>query len=179
MSGWWRLIVILYNLFLLALGGAAVVAAMGRPEPLEYINLALSTPENRIIFGTVAVVLVVVAITALVSALKIEEPGKAMNVDSTLAGDVSITVPAVNVIIMKAVKKVQGVRDIKPSISEGVDGLVVKLHMMINPEYPVPEMSKQVQEVVRQHLEETGGLKVSKVRVLVDDFNVANRNARD
>ncbi len=179
MSGWWRLVIILYNLILLVLAGAAVVAAMGRPEPLEYINLALSTPENRIIFGTLAVVLMVIAITALVSALKIEEPGKAINVDSTLAGDVSITVPAVNVIIMKAVKKVQGVRDIRPTVMDGVDGLVVKLHMMINPDHPVPEMSKQVQEVVRQYLEETGGLKVSRVEILVDDFNVANRNARD
>lgn len=179
MSGWWRLVVILYNLVLMALAGAAVAAAMGRPEPLEYINTALSTPENRVIFGTIAVVLIVVSVTALASALKFTEPGKAINVDSTLAGDVSITVPAVNVIIMKAVKKVQGVRDIRPSVSEGVDGLVVKLHMMINPDHPVPEMSRQVQEVVRQQLEETGGLKVSQVRILVDDFNVANRNARD
>lgn len=176
MSSWWRFVMILYNLLLLVLAAVAVVAALGRPEPVNYINMALSTPENRIIFGTCAVVLVVVALTALVSAFKYEDPGKTVTVDQSLSGNVSITVPAINVIIMKAVKKVPGIRDIKPAVTEGPGGLIVKLHMMINPDHSVPEMCQQIQEVVRQYLEETGGLKVSEVRVLVDDFNISNRN---
>lgn len=178
MSSWWRLVMVLYNLILLVVAGIAVAAALGRPEPLQYLNLAVSTPENRIIFGTCAVVLVVVALTALVSALKMENAENAVTIDQTLAGHVSITIPAINVIIMKAVKKVAGVRDIRPTVVEAPDGLMVKLHMMINPDHSVPEMCKEIQEIVRQYLEETGGLKVSEVRVLVDDFSAVTRNAR-
>lgn len=175
MSSWWRFVMALYNLLLLVVAAVAVAAALGRPEPVNYINMALSTPENRIIFGTCSVILVVAALTALVSTLKSEEPGKIVTVDQSLNGNVSITVPAINVIIMKAVKKVPGIRDIKPAVSEGPGGLVVKLHMMINPDHSVPEMCQQIQEIVRQYLEETGGLKVSEVRILVDDFNISNR----
>lgn len=169
---------VLYNLVLVLLAVAGITAAMGRPEPLNYINLALSTPENRVITGTVAAALLIAALTAIVSALKSEEPVNAITIDSTLSGEVSITVPAVNTIIMKAVKKVQGVRDIKPTVINATDGLIVKLHMMINPDYSVPEMCKEIQQIVKQYLEETGGLKVSEVRVLVDDFSASNRNSR-
>ncbi|HWP95909.1 MAG TPA: alkaline shock response membrane anchor protein AmaP [Syntrophomonadaceae bacterium] len=179
MSAWWRVVIILYNLVLVLLAAVGIAAAMGRPEPLYYINLILSTPENRVIMGTVAVALLLVGLTALISALKSEDPAlNSIMVDSTLSGEISITVPAVNIIIMKAVKKVQGVRDIRPTVFNGTDGLLVKLHMMINPDYSVPEMCKEIQETVKQYLEETGGLKVSEVRVLVDDFAGSNRSTR-
>lgn len=179
MSAWWRVVMILYNLVLVLLAAVGIAAALGRPEPLYYINLVLSTPENRVILGTVTVALLIAGLTALFSTLKSEDPAlNSIVVDSTLSGEISITVPAVNTIIMKAVKKVQGVRDIRPTVLNGADGLVVKLHMMINPDYSVPEMCKEIQQIVKQYLEETGGLRVSEVRVLVDDFTGANRNTR-
>jgi uncharacterized alkaline shock family protein YloU len=49
--------------------------------------------------------------------------------------------------------------------------------MMINPEVSVPEMSQSVQTIVKEHLETIGGLTVSQVRVLIDDFGNANKPA--
>lgn len=175
----WRLALSIYNLLLLGLAGVAVFAAAGRPEPLEYIRLGLSTPQNRVVVGTLGILLGVMALLLLFAGLKPSAGRKSDSIviNSELNGQVSITVPAIKLIIMKAVKKVEGVKDIKPAVSSSEEGLVVYLHMMINPEHNVPEMSKNLQQVVKQHLEEIGGLQVSQVKVLVDDFNVANRPA--
>ncbi|MEN6348394.1 MAG: alkaline shock response membrane anchor protein AmaP [Syntrophomonas sp.] len=176
----WRLVLFIYNLLLLSLAGAAVFAAAGRPEPLEYIKLGLSTPQNRVVVGTLAILLAVIALLLLFAGLKPSSSVKrndSIIINSELNGEVSITVPAIKLIIMKAVKKVEGIKDIKPAVSSNEDGLVIYLHMMINPEHNVPEMSKNLQQVVKQYLEEIGGLQVSQVKVLVDDFNVANRPA--
>jgi len=111
----------------------------------------------------------------LVSGLKYENKPDSIIVDSSLAGQVSITVPAIKVIIMKAVKKVDGVKEIKPAVSTSNDGLVVYLHTAINPDYNVPEMSKSLQQIVKEYLENIGGLQVSQVKVLVDDFSNSNK----
>jgi len=42
---------------------------------------------------------------------------------------------------------------------------------MINPDVSVPELSNNVQDVVRKYLEDIGGLKVAEVKVLVDDLS--------
>ncbi|MEN6326241.1 MAG: alkaline shock response membrane anchor protein AmaP [Syntrophomonas sp.] len=174
----WRLVLFLYNLLLISLAGVAVAAAAGRPEPLQYIRLALATPQNRVVLGTVAILIMVIALLLLISGLKREsKTEETILVKSELNGQVSITVPAIKLIIMRAVKKVEGVRDIRPAVSNAQDGLVVYLHMMINPEHNVPEMSRKLQEVVKQYLEDIGGLEVSEVKVLVDDFNVAQKSS--
>ncbi len=171
----WRPILLIYNLLLFSLAGVAVAAAMGRSEPLALINQALSTPQNRVIVGIVALVIMAAILVILVSGLNIESKPDTVIVESTLAGQVSISIPAIKVIIMKAVKKVEGIREIKPAVSMGNDGLLVYLHIAINPDYNVPEMSKNLQQAVKEQLEETGGLQVSQVKVLVDDFSTSNK----
>ncbi|MDD3024130.1 MAG: hypothetical protein PHE26_09575, partial [Syntrophomonadaceae bacterium] len=63
----WRLVLFLYNLLLVCLAGIAVAAAAGRPEPLYYIRLALSTPQNRVVLGTIAILILVLALLLLFS----------------------------------------------------------------------------------------------------------------
>ncbi|MGS0764037.1 alkaline shock response membrane anchor protein AmaP [Syntrophomonas curvata] len=171
MQSIWRLLLFVYNLLLIIVAGMAVAASIGRPEPVAYIELALSTPQNRIIVGLVGVILLVVGVLVFLSTIKLEPRAKSVEVERSLAGEVSITVPAIKIIIMKAVKKIEGIKEIRPVVTNGADGLQVYLHMMINPDISVPELSKKVQDVVREYLENIGGLKVAEVKVLVDDLN--------
>lgn len=175
MSGVWRLALFLYNLLFLGLAAVALAAAVGRPEVMKTITLGLATPANRVVVGTVAAVFLLLTIYIMISLLRVDGKPQSMVITSSLNGQVSITVPAIKVIIMKAVKKVDGVKDIRPSVTSGPDGLIIYLHLMINPEHSVPEMTRSIQSVVKEYLETIGGLQVSQVRVLVDDFGVANK----
>lgn len=177
MSALWRIVFFLYNLLLLLLGTVMVAAAMGRHEPLDYINLVLSTPENRIILGAAGILLIVLAVLCVFSSLKREPRAKSVIVENNVSGEVSITIEAVKTIIMKAVKKVEGVKEIKAVVSSGNNGLSVYLHMMINPEYSVPEMSTKIQDIVKEYLEDIGGLQVDEIKILVDDFGTAGKTA--
>lgn len=166
-----RFLFFIYNLIFIVLAGAAIGVALGWDKPLGYITLALSTPQNRISVGLVAVVILVIAIIMLATSLKFESQPRSVVVRSALTGDVSITVSAIKAIIMKAVRKVEGIREIEPSISNSPEGIKVYLHVAINPEYSVPEMTKSIQAIVKQYLEEIGGLDVAEIKILVDDFN--------
>lgn len=173
----WRVVVFLYSILFFCLSGIAIIAALGRPEPLEYFTLALSTPSNRIIFGIVAIALLVIATLTLISSLKVNTKPTSISVVNTLVGEVTITVPAIKVIIMKAIKKVEGIKEVKTSVNSNAEGLIVNLHIMIDPELSVPETSKKIQDIVKKYLEEIGGLPVAEIKILVDDFGTTNKPA--
>lgn len=170
-----RLLFFIYNLIFIVIAGAAAAAALGRDEPLNYINLALATPDSRVAVGLAATVILVLAVIMLITGLRIESKPSSITVNSALTGDVSITISAIKAIIMKAVRKVEGIKEIESSITNSPDGIVVFLHLMINPDISVPEMTKSIQTIVKQYLEDIGGLDVAEVKILVDDFN-ANTN---
>ncbi|MBO8159199.1 MAG: alkaline shock response membrane anchor protein AmaP [Thermosyntropha sp.] len=169
------MLLFVYNVIFLVIAGAVLARAAGRPEPLAYVELIFSTPENRIIAGICALIVIVLIFYLFIKSLKTAPKPKAVIIDSSMNGQVSITVEAVKVIIMKAVKEVEGIKEIRPVVNPSDKGLVVYLHMMINPEYSVPEMTDKIKEIVRKYLEELGGLKVAEIKILVDDFGSLNK----
>ncbi|HCF48705.1 MAG TPA: alkaline shock response membrane anchor protein AmaP [Syntrophomonas sp.] len=175
MSATLRLVLFLYNLLLLALSGIFLAAAINRPEPLAYLQLALATPENRLIFGIAALLLLGATLVVFVHLFKKEPRLEQVVVKQGLQGEIAITVPAIKVLIMKAIKQIEGVRDIRPHVAQSAEGLVIKLHMAINPELSVPELSQQIQSTVKQYLQDIGGLEVAEIRILVDDIPAAGK----
>jgi uncharacterized alkaline shock family protein YloU len=162
---------VVYNLIILLIAAVAVCMAAGVSGPLTYINAAFITSESRMAVGGVALIILIIAIITMGMLLKRKRPADSVVVDSNLSGQVSITIPAINVIIMKAVKKVDGIKDIRPVVTSKPDGLLIYLHMMINPERNVPEMSQSIQSIVKEHIEKIVGLHVAEIKILVDDFN--------
>ena len=180
MTGIWRIVLFLYSLLLAAAGALILVLTMGRTELMDYLAFFILNSQNRMAIAGGAVIILIVGIITLVYSLKTEktEP-KATTVIVTegVNGQVSMTIPAIKVIIMKAVKKVEGIKEIKTTITSKPEGLDVLLHTMINPDYNVPEMSERIQTAVRQQLEAVGGLKVFSIRVLVDDLGPSAKQA--
>lgn len=175
MSAIWKFTLFFYNLLILALGLTALFAALGAAEVMDAVELALSTPGNRLVTAVIAAAVIILTILVMIPLLRGNTRPKSIMVNSSLNGQVSITVDAIKVIINKAVKKVDGVKEIRSAVSNSPEGLVVDLHMMINPEISIPEMTRSIQAIVKEFLENIGGLQVSQVRVLVDDFAVANK----
>lgn len=175
MSLGWRFLLFIYNLLFLALAGAVLAGAAGQEKVLHYVELMFSTPQNRIITGVCALIFMVIVIYLLIKSLSRVPKPKAVVIDSSINGQVSITIDAIKVIIMKAVKQVEGIKEIRPVVSSSNEGLVVYLHMMINPEYSIPEMAEEIKKVVKKYLEELGGLKVAQIKILVDDFGSVNK----
>lgn len=175
MSVLWRIVLFFYNLLLLVLAGSVVVSAFGVGQPLTYVNAAFSTSESRMAAGAVGIALAVLAIILLVSGLKFKRSPQSIIIDSSLAGQISITVPAIKTIIMKAVKKVDGIKEIRPVVTSRPDGLEIYLHLMVNPDCSMEEMGQAIQSVVKEYVEKIGGVQVAAVKLLVDDFKATGK----
>lgn len=174
MTVFWRIILFIYNLLIIVIGVAIGAAAIGMSEPMDYLNIAFSTPENRIIAGAVAAVLLILGIFGIINSLKRKSRNSSVLIEDGFHGQVSISIPAIKAIIMKAVKQVEGVKDIRIYINSGSEGLMVDLHMMVNPDLPVTDLTHSIQSTVTDYLKNIGGLQVAGVKVLVDDFNAGN-----
>ena len=173
-----RLVLFIYNLIILAIGGAMLATSLGWSEPLTYLNWAVSTPENRIIMGALGGMVILVVILVLIMLMrgtKGEVHTDEVLVEQGFPGEVSISVAAIKVIIMKAVKHVEGVRETRPIVKQSSDGVVIKLHTTINPDLSVPQLAQSLQAVVKDSLEKIAGLQVAEIKVLVDEFNPVNK----
>ncbi|MGE5422464.1 MAG: alkaline shock response membrane anchor protein AmaP [Ignavibacteriales bacterium] len=169
MSAFWKFIMSLYNLFLIAVALMAVAVATGYEEPMKWINAAFANPQNRIITGLVGALFVLLGLNLLMQGLR--TPKKIdMVIQESPDGPVTITVPAVKQIVLKAVKLIEGVREVKPEISNGKRGVQVHLTIMVNPDHKLPELTTAIQDKVREYLEQLAGLRVAEIKVTVDDL---------
>ena len=171
MSGGVRFLLFIYNIVFLFLSGLLIASAWGEINPKPYLDLAMSTSQNRFVVGLAGVVICLLAMIGIIRAL-FGSSNKIVTVpiEGSAAGNIDITVPAITAMIMVALKTVSEVREVRSKVRSSSGGLVIELNMMINPEQKVPEMSMNMQNAVKNYLEDIGGLRVAAVKVLVDDF---------
>lgn len=169
MTSFWRLMLTLYNLLLSLLGLCAIAVAVGYSQPLQLTSEWLSVGQNRIILGGGGFVLTLIGLNLLFLGLKGENQ-EGILVQDSLNGRVTITIPAIKQLVLRAVRTVEGIREVKPEVRNGKNGVRIDLVVMIGPDYKVPEMTDNVQKKVREMLENIGGLAVDAVQVTVDDM---------
>ncbi|NLO22124.1 MAG: alkaline shock response membrane anchor protein AmaP [Syntrophomonadaceae bacterium] len=177
MSGLLRAILFLYNVILLAVGAILAAAALGQLPAMNYLEVLFSTVQNRLILGSAGIIIIVLALVVFVALFKRAPREDAIVIENALSGQISMTVAAAKVIIHKAVQKVEGVKETRTSIENQAEGLIIYIHMMINPDLSVPDLSKQIQEVIKEDMLNIGGLNVEAVKVLIDDLNVSGKAA--
>ncbi len=177
MSGLLRTILFLYNLILLAVGGIVAAVALGRPEPMKYLEILLSNQQNRMVLGSAGIILIILALLVFIPLFKRPPRENDIIIENALSGQISMTTAAAKVIIHKAVQKVQGVKETRTAIKNSAQGLTIYIHMMINPDLSVPDLSKQIQDIVKEDMLHIGGLEVQAVKVLIDDFGTAGKSA--
>ncbi|MDD4801714.1 MAG: alkaline shock response membrane anchor protein AmaP [Syntrophomonas sp.] len=170
-----RLVLLINNLIIMVISGAVVAVCLGLFSPVVYYEAALSTPENRMIIGAVGLIIGILALIIMIWVLKPAKHTDNVLVDKDLAGEISISTSAIKAIITKAAKMVEGVKDLKSTVSNTPEGLIVKLHIMINTEYTVPELAHSLQTAVKDDLVKIGGLQVAEIKVLIDDSNAVSK----
>lgn len=172
MSLGWRFLIVIYNLLIIIVAGIIVAMSIGRPEPMYYLEMMLSTQQYRLIAGLVAVAVIVIGLFGIAGALKSRKekeaiPSNQVLVQNGFDGEVYMSMDAIRVLINRAVKKLDGTREVDSKIAQTPEGLVIELQSRINPELAVPELSKAIQSAVKDDLEKVGGLQVATVNVLI------------
>ena len=170
MPVFWRLLLSIYSILLILVAAAAAIVSFAEIDLQPYLQTALND-QNRIMIGAIAVLVLILALSFLILSWKQNSSDDdGILVQEGLLGEVSMTVAAIKLLIMRSIRQIDGIKDIRPEIKRDKSGLSVKLHMMINPELNVPEVTAATQKIVKEQLENIGGLQVNAVKVRVDDF---------
>ncbi|HBG22914.1 MAG: alkaline shock response membrane anchor protein AmaP [Syntrophaceticus sp.] len=156
---------IISSLILILLSASALAVAFDY-FTWSQMEAFLAIPANNwgLIAGSVLVLLF--AIWALIDAFR-GPSGRDVVIHESGLGRVEIADSALENVIRRAARNVREVREVKPILRTDQDGLVVKLLLNVNPDANLPEISKFVQEIVREQLEKKVGVQVSKVEVLI------------
>lgn len=158
--------VYIFIVVVLAVGLLAVIA--GWDEPLLYLPQLVAGPAARVPVATVAVIVVVFGIWALLSAVQRPLPVQTV-VQTTPLGEIRISRQALENMVIRAAHQVHGLRDVRPVLRCLPEGVAIFLQASTAPEMAVPEVTAQVQEKVRSYVEELAGVQVLEIRILVDN----------
>jgi len=91
-------------------------------------------------------------------------------------GEVRVSLGAIDTLVRQSASQVKGVKELKTSFFSREEGLGVQIRAAVTAEHSIPELSSQVQKVVREHVLNIAGVSIGEVRVLVETIAPGGRN---
>lgn len=85
----------------------------------------------------------------------------------TELGDVRISLDTVENLALRAAGRTRGLKDLKARIKVDQAGLEVELRTVVDGETSIPAVTEEVQNAIKNHIEEITGIPVSRVSVYV------------
>ncbi|MFW6386813.1 MAG: alkaline shock response membrane anchor protein AmaP [Bacillota bacterium] len=85
-------------------------------------------------------------------------------------GEVDITLNALKNLVKGIVTQQEGISDIRTKLGTDDSGVRILLRGKVKTKTIIPSLTEELQEMVKAYIEDTTGVKVSEVRVLIDDI---------
>ncbi len=134
----------------------------------EYVFSAES-PGARIAMFLIALLFFVLSLMFLLSGVKSNKDKKAVSKHTNI-GEVRISLNSIENIALNAARKVNGVRDTRAYVKRAEESVAVDIKMVVMPDMNIPAMSVDVQERVKKSVEESSGISVKEVKIIVDSI---------
>lgn len=126
-------------------------------------------PGPRIATFLAALVFFVLSIMFLLSGVRTGKDKKAVSKHTNI-GEVRISLTSIENISINAAKKAAGVKDTRTDVKRADDGVSVTVRLVVMPDLSIPAISEDVQLRVKKSVEESSGIPVKDVRVIVDSI---------
>ncbi|MFZ5639591.1 MAG: alkaline shock response membrane anchor protein AmaP [Bacillota bacterium] len=171
--GWFdRTLLALYSLSLMALFlFIALMAAVAKTSPLDWLSVALMHQNVRLTVGAIALIYLLVSLKFFVRSITgRHEPAQAVIQDNAL-GQVRVTVEALENLVHKVTSQVRGVREVRPRVTCPPEGVVIFVRAAVTPDISIPQVSEEIQARVKDYVAEVAGVNVAGVRILVDSIS--------
>lgn len=91
-------------------------------------------------------------------------------------GEVRIALSAVETLVQQAASQIKGIREVHPSFFRRNEGLGVNIRTTVTNDESIPELSSQLQKVVKDHVLRIAGINIEEVKVLVESVSTVARN---
>lgn len=175
MQSAYRFLSVIFALLAIIFAGLVLSLVLGWMIPQQYLQSLLLISDNRWIIGIVSGLVILLALGLIVAAGRGPRHYRELMIQDTGLGRVDISVPALEDLIRRASRQVREIREIRPLLRYEKDGVVVSLHLNVSPEAKLPVISQEVQEAVKNYLEEKAGIHVIQVQVLVASVSFESR----
>ena len=154
----------------------AVISLITAFLPLPFFPPSFSNAISNFIFESnivslLSVVIFILSLRFLLKSYKIEnETYNYIERESEL-GQIRISYNTLRALALSGVKRVKGVKDVLINIDTIEGEVIIKLTVSFYGDVIIPEASNELQSVVKEVVENTSGLMVREITVLVDETN--------
>ncbi|MDN5294123.1 MAG: hypothetical protein PWQ31_1428 [Eubacteriales bacterium] len=173
-----RLLLALWGIAGAFLSIVLLTALIQRQLPWEGAwQQAKTDPWLRLETGVVAVVVLALALLSVVLALGVSGRKKrpAGIVFENKLGQLIISFTAVETLIQRLLAGFPGVKDVQPAARPVPEGIAVTIRFRLSPDLRLPEVSEEIQKVVREKVYEVMGITVREVILQVEDIDTGLR----
>lgn len=171
----WKPLALLNDLILMALGVALTAVAAGYQEPLIWLQKAFETAQNRIITGSVGLLLLVITFIVLIKTLSRSHKAQTFLVKTSNQGSVLISSEALLHMINTIAKEVPDVKEVTPQISAKGNGVIANLEIRADSDMNLPQLGAHIQDRIVNYLQDVAGLKVYAVNVQIKNMSTSGR----
>ena len=155
-------------LFFTALGGDGPLPALaGTPA-----GLVVAAPERWLVAAAGAI-FVLSGLHVAWHAVR-PRPREALSTATEL-GEVRTSLSAVEELARRTGLQVPGVREVRPRVWAGRDGIRLRVRAEVLPDHPIPDVAPQLQARLREAVEAIVGARVLEVRVVVERIAAERR----
>jgi uncharacterized alkaline shock family protein YloU len=160
------LIIILLSLILLSVALQIIPAA-----DIADLLSEVSYGWPAIILGVISLVLFLAGIRLLVAGYARNKPLSALLANTDL-GVIRISINTLDTLTQKAVRHFKEVKEVKSVVLADPEGVRVQLKISVLPEVVMPELSRNIQEKVKEYVEALSGIQVREVQIYIDNLSV-------
>ncbi|MFZ5966267.1 MAG: alkaline shock response membrane anchor protein AmaP [Bacillota bacterium] len=169
-----RILLALYSLFVAAL--ALLFIAMPFSENVYQwtsSQLAFYRLTWQNIF--IPVLFLSASLRFLASGLWVSRRKRNAIVRHTAYGEVKISFETIEGMALKIARSAAGLRDIKASVDQIAEGVIISLHASTIGDMNIPESSVKLQQNIKDYIEEYTGVHVKEVKVYIENVSTISK----
>lgn len=181
MNLFFRILLTVYAFCLTILSLIAVLIFFRVPifvKILDYLKYeVLQDSKSSITMSIISLVFFIISITFLLSGVKSNKDKKAVS-KYTNIGEIKISLNSIESIALAASRRLNGVRETKASVTNLDDTVAITIKAVVLPDINIPALSEEIQVKVKNSVEESSGVKVNDVKVIVDNIYTGYKASR-
>lgn len=173
--GWFdRALLTIYSFIIGALSVVIFLVVLGWGAPLRILSTVIESNRQQAILAFIIALIFLASVKLLLASLQKQVVTHTIIKDTPL-GQIHITLEALENLVLKTGYQVAGIKELKPRIIMGDNGISVILKAIVSSELNIPSITDQLQLRIKDYLAEIAGIEVRGVKVLVTNISGEGR----
>ena len=137
--------------------------------PESYLPLLVEYTYKNLEIGLISAILFLAGVWLLQSFLSKEYEAQSI-VQKNEMGEVKISLSAIKGLVEQMVMNQSGIKNVKTKFQILDEGFIIDLYLIVKSDVYVPTLSKELGNLVKEHLLEMVGLEITEVKIIIDEI---------